>query len=130
MKKTKLIILALLSLALLFPFVAHASPARFLPISAQTPDYVGVQVGDYYQWDQTINYGADFVQWFADNMTAHWDKVWGHSATIQTITELHDAWLAAPGPEPRGAMVANISVIYPENTTAGTTTVSGLGGYF
>lgn len=129
MKKTKLIILALLSLALLFPFVAHASPARSLPISAQTPDYVGVQVGDYYQWDQTINYGADFVQWFADNMTAHWDKVWGHSATIQTITELHDAWLAAPGPEPRGAMVANISVIYPENTTAGTTTVSGLGGY-
>ena len=127
MKKTKLIILALLSLTLIFPFF---TPARSLPTSAQVPDYVGVQVGDYYQWDQTINYGADFVQWFADNMTAHWDKVWGYYAyASEDITELHDAWAAAPGPEPRGGMGANISVIYPENTTAGTTTVGGLGGY-
>ncbi len=121
MKKTKMTILIILSLALLIPFM---TPAR-----AQTPDYVGVQVGDYYQWDQTINYGADFVQWFADNMTAHWDRVWGHSAgEDQTITNVHDSWTAA-GAQPSGAQPANISVIYPEDATAGTTTVGGLGGY-
>jgi len=127
MKKTKLIILALLSLTLLLPFM---TPTLCLPVSAQVPDYVGVQVDDYYQWDQTINYGADFVQWFADNMTAHWDKVWGHTAgDDQTITSVHDSWAAAPGPSPRAAMPADIEVIYPENTTTGTTTVSGIGGY-
>lgn len=126
MKKTKISILFLLSFALLIPFMTSARAQ----IPAQTPDYVGVQVGDYYQWEQTINYGDDFVQWFADNMTAHWDRVWGHYANAsETITELHDAWLAAPGPEPRGGMPANISVIYPEDTTTGTTTVGGLGGY-
>ncbi len=122
MKKTKMTFLVILSLALLIPFM---TPAR-----AQTPDYVGVQVGDYYQWDQTINYGADFVQWFSDNMTAHWDKVWGHSAIseVQTITEVHDAWTSA-GAQPSAGMAANISLIYPEDTTTGTTIVEGIGGY-
>lgn len=127
MKKTKMIVFILTSLTLFIPFM---TPTMCLPVSAQTPDYVSVQVSDYYQWDQTINYGADFVQWFADNMTAHWDKVWSNYANAsEDITELHDAWAAAPGPSPRGAIPANISVIYPENTTTGTTTVGGIGGY-
>ena len=122
MKKTKMTILAILSLTLLIPFIT--------PAKAQTPAYVGVQVGDYYQWDQTINYGADFVQWFADNMTAHWDKVWSHSANAsEDITELHDAWVPAPGPQPSAGMPANISVIYPEDPATGTTAVGGIGGY-
>jgi len=122
MKKTKMSILVILSFVLLVPFM---TPAR-----AQTPDYVSVEVGTYFQWDQTINYGADFVQWFADNMTAHWDKVWGHSAITdaQTITELHDAWTAA-GAQPSAGFPANISVIYPEDTTTGITNIGGLGGY-
>ena len=123
MKKTKITILAILSLALLIPFM---TPAR-----AQTPAYVGVEVGDYYQWDQTINYGADFDQWFADNMTAHWEKVWGHNAVegdYQNITSVHNNWATA-GSAPNAGMPVPIEVIYPENTTAGTTTVSGLGGY-
>ncbi|KKN18398.1 hypothetical protein LCGC14_0956080, partial [marine sediment metagenome] len=123
MKKTKMTILAILSLALLIPFIT--------PAKAQTPAYVGVQVGEYYQWDQTINYGADFVQWFADNMTAQWSKVWGHTPPgeeSQNITTVHNSWITA-GPAPNAGMPAPIEVIYPENTTTGTTTVSGLGGY-
>ena len=122
MKKTKMTIIAILSLALFIPFMT--------PVRAQTPDYVSVEVGEYYQWDQSINYDA-FEQWFADNMTAHWDKVWGHSAAVgdeQDITTVHDDWSTA-GSAPSAGIVIDIEVIYPENATAGTTTVSGNGGY-
>ncbi|KKM25072.1 hypothetical protein LCGC14_1598640, partial [marine sediment metagenome] len=123
MKKTKITILAILSFTLLIPFMT--------PAKAQTPAYVGVEVGDYYLWEQTINYGDDFVQWFADNMTAQWSKVWGHNAeagNFQNITSVYNSWDTA-GPAPNAGMPAPIEVIYPENTTAGTTTVGGTGGY-
>lgn len=123
MKKTKMTMIAILSLVLFIPLITLAR--------AQTPDYVSVEVGEYYQWDQSINYGADFEQWFADNMTAHWEKVWGHNADVgneQNITTVHDSWTTA-GPAPNAGIVIDLEVMYPENTTAGTTTVSGNGGY-
>jgi len=125
MKKTKITVLTILSFALIIPFMTSA---RAQPT---TPDYVGVQVGDYYRWDQTINHGADFDQWFADNMTDHWDEIWKHSVdSNQNITQVHNAWSPVDllG-QPSGANPANISVVYPEDPVTGTTTVGGVGGY-
>jgi len=69
MKKNKIIVISLLSLLLLMPFMTTTR--------AQSPSYVGVEEGEIYEFALNV-YGANWVQWGADNMTAWWDAAWTH----------------------------------------------------
>lgn len=119
MKKVKFPIFIVLGLIIFVPF--------FIPAKAQTPSYVSVNVGEYYQWDMSIHYG-DWDSWFNDNMTYWWDLVWNQTNDGSDLTTIHDSWIAA-GPAPQCGNPVTVEVIHPENTTAGTTDVFSEGGY-
>jgi len=76
MKKNKIITISLLGLLfLVVPFITIRS-AR-----AQVPTYIGLAVGDHYEWDNNIYLGTGngtWVQWRADNMTQHWSLPFDH----------------------------------------------------
>jgi hypothetical protein len=70
MKKIKIITISLLGLLLLVPFMR--------PSRAQVPSYVGVAVGDYYEYDHNI-YTLDWGDWLVDDMSDIWDEPFDHS---------------------------------------------------
>lgn len=70
MKKIKILTLSLLGLLLLVPFMR--------PSRAQVPTYVGVAVGDYYEYDHNI-YLVEWFDWKVDNMNYFWDQPFDHS---------------------------------------------------
>ncbi len=70
MKKIKILTISLLGLLLLVPFMR--------PSIAQVPTYVGVAVGDYYEYDHNI-YVAAWSDWRVDNMNYFWDQPFNHS---------------------------------------------------
>ena len=93
MKKTKIIMISLLGLLLLVPFMR--------PSIAQFSYYVGVEVGDVYEFDLNIYVGPTLTlwnPWFDDNMTAFWGEPFGHSSwdNMTAVYGMTDKTPAAP----------------------------------
>jgi len=86
-KKTKIIAISILGFLLLVPFMR--------PSRAQVPSYVGVALGEHYEFDLNIYVGPSneiWSQWFTDNMTAHWAAVFKQTfldnmETVYNLTE-------------------------------------------
>ena len=113
--------LVFLGFLVLVPFMA--------PVRAQTPDYVGVEVGEYYMWATSVYYGTPWEQWETDNMTDNLDTMFWHTYyDNQNLTNFHDSWQTA-GAAPQAGNPVTIESIAAENTTTGITTISGEGGY-
>jgi len=117
MKKIKLIMISLLGLLLLVPFMR--------PSRAQVPTYVGVAVGDIYEFDHNV-YTNDWGNWIIDNMSAIWDQPFSHSENY--FGDMNAIWNSA-----RKEGEVNPIYIYKfeidsiaENTTTGRTEVNTL----
>ncbi|KKM15147.1 hypothetical protein LCGC14_1699000 [marine sediment metagenome] len=84
MKKVKILAISLLGLLLLVPFMR--------PSRAQVPTYVGVVVGDHYEYDHNV-YLDDWLDWLVDDMSDIWDQPFNQS--VNYYGDMYSIWNSA-----------------------------------
>ena len=122
MKKSKVIIISLLGMLLFVPFMtsARAQPAPAVNVS--------LSEGDYYVWQQSMDYSIRDV-WETDNMSAHFDEVYGHYGDTSDITQLFNDWQTLPWTRPLFDLPFNVTSIGPVNATTGDQQINTTIGY-
>ncbi len=121
MKKTKVIIISLLGMLLFVPFMTSAK-------AQTTAANVSLTEGDYIIWQQSMFYSIRDV-WEADNMTAHFDEVYGHYGDTSDISQLFIDWSTLPWTRPLFDLPVNVTSIGPVNATTGEQEINVTLGY-